>query len=183
MKQLLTGVALIAALALSAPLGAQPANPSGGNSMSMPGPSPGGPGLTPYSTGAPPPAATPSGQMPAGGRRTSGERIPAIMPETSSPPPSASNTTSATPPTHRHARAHHVASHHPSRFPNAQGNNSANELNQAELSRLQSGNFTPPPAPEMSQEAPAAVAGPMHANPTQTNRMSTGGRTTSGGQR
>ena len=40
MKYLLTGVAVIAALAFSAPVGAQPANPSGGNSMGMPGPSP-----------------------------------------------------------------------------------------------------------------------------------------------
>ena len=184
MKYLLTGVAVIAALAFSAPVGAQPANPSGGNSVGMPGPSPGGPGLTPYSTGAPPPAAAPEGRMSTGGRRTSGERNPAIMPETSSPPPSASDTTSATPPTHRHARARHVASHHPSRFPNVQGNNSANELNQAELGRLQSGNFTPPSPPEMSQEASPGSAGPMQANPSSPpNRMSTGGRATSGGQR
>ncbi len=179
-RYLWTGVAITVALAFSAPVGAQPANPSGGNSMGMPGPSSGGPGLTPYSTGAPPPSATPSGQMSTGGRRTSGERIPAIMPETSSQPPSASDTTSATPPTQRHARVHRVASHHPGRFPNVQGNNSANELNQAELSRLQSGNFTPPPAPGMPSEASPTSAGPMQANPTQTNRMSTGGRATSG---
>src|SRR5262249_8788061 len=45
-----TGVAVIAALALSAPAWAQPANPSGGNAMGLPGPNPGGPGLTPYSS-------------------------------------------------------------------------------------------------------------------------------------
>jgi hypothetical protein len=115
-KHLLGGVAVIAALALSAAVWAQPANPSG--------------------------------RMPAGGRATSGERIPAIMPEASSPPPSASNTTSATPPKHRHARASahgKVASHHPSRFPKVQGNNSANALNQAELSRLQTGSSMPRP--------------------------------------
>ena len=180
MKYLLTGVAVIAALAFSAPVGAQPANPSGGNSMGMPGPSPGGPGLTPYSTGAPPPAGTPSGRMSTGGRRTSGERIPAIMPETSSPT-SASDTTSATPPTHRHARASShgkMASHH---SPNSEGNSVATQLNQAELTRLQSGNFTPPPAPEMSSGATPAPG--MSANPNQVNRMSTGGRATSGGQR
>jgi hypothetical protein len=55
MKHLLTGVAVIAVLAISAPVWAQPANPSGGNSLGVPGPNPGGPGLTPYSTGAPPP--------------------------------------------------------------------------------------------------------------------------------
>ena len=58
-KHLLGGVAVIAALALSAPVWAQPANPSG---------------LTPDSTGAAPPAPAPSangahGRMPAGGKR------------------------------------------------------------------------------------------------------------------
>jgi hypothetical protein len=72
MKYLLTGAAVIAALAFSAPVWAQPANPSGGNSLGVPGPNPGGPGLTPYSTTAPPPEPAPSGRMPAGGRATSG---------------------------------------------------------------------------------------------------------------
>ena len=59
-EHLLSGVAVIAALALSAPAWAQPANPSGGNSMGMPGPNMGGPGLTPYSGGAPPAASPPA---------------------------------------------------------------------------------------------------------------------------
>jgi ABC-type nickel/cobalt efflux system permease component RcnA len=58
-KHVLTGVAVIAALALSAPVWAQSANPSGGNAMGLPGPNPGGPGLTPYSGGAPRPMAAP----------------------------------------------------------------------------------------------------------------------------
>lgn len=170
MRYLLTGVAVIAALAFAPPVGAQPANPAGGNAMGMPGPNPGGPGLTPYSAGPKPsgnnyipPSAPPAAMAPS-----------AAMPESSS----------ATPPHHRHAR--HMAqgkpSHHPSRFPNLQGN-VANELNQAELSRLESGNLTAPPAPpppEMSQGAPG---GSMQANPSQLNRMSTGGRATSGGPR
>ena len=41
MKHLLTGVAVVAALAFSAPVWAQPASPSGGNPMGVPGPSPG----------------------------------------------------------------------------------------------------------------------------------------------
>jgi hypothetical protein len=53
MKHLLTGVAMTAALAFAAPAWAQNPSPSGGNPMGMPGPSPGGPGLTPYSTGIP----------------------------------------------------------------------------------------------------------------------------------
>lgn len=159
MKHLLSGVAVIAALAFGVPVGAQPANPSGGNAVGLPGPNPGGPGLTPYSSGqAPPTAAT---------------------------PPS-SETTSATPPTHRHARygSHgKVASHHPSRFPNLQGNNVANELNQAELARLQSGNPTPPPASgyEMPSGAPPGTGTYPSANPNpQLNRMPAGGRPTSG---
>jgi len=164
MRYVWTGVAVIAALAFAAPVWAQPASPSGGNPMGMPGPNPGGPGLTPYSTGPNP-----------GGAALSGPRTaPSAMPES----------TSATPPSHRHG--HHMAqgkaSHHPSRFPNLQGN-VANELNQAELARLQSGNFTPPAPPEMSQGAPSESAGPTHANPSQMNRMSTGGRATSGGPR
>jgi hypothetical protein len=49
MKHLLNGVAIAAALAIAAPVWAQ--SPTGGNPMGMPGPSPGGPGLTPYSSG------------------------------------------------------------------------------------------------------------------------------------
>lgn len=170
MRYLLTGVAVVAALAFAAPVWAQAPSPSGGNAMGMPGPNPGGGGLTPYTTGPKvggsqyiPPSAPPAAMAPS-----------AAMPESSS----------ATPPSHRHARhmAHGKPSHHPSNFPNLQGN-VANELNQAELSRLQSGNFTPPAAPEMSQEAPPGSGGPMQANPNQMNRMSTGGRPTSGGPR
>ena len=134
MKHLLTGVAVIAALAFCAPVGAQPASPSGGNAMGLPGPNPGGPGLTPYTTGPGRPAAAPAPMAPA--------------PSAAMPPPAMSDTTSATPPKHRHARAssHGKAAKHAGRFPNPQGN-VANELNQAELARLQSGNFTAPPAP------------------------------------
>src|SRR6516225_717416 len=46
MKHLLTGVGMVAALALSAATWAQPTSP-GGNAVGMPGPNPGGPGLTP----------------------------------------------------------------------------------------------------------------------------------------
>jgi hypothetical protein len=63
-KHLLNGVAVIGALALSAPAWAQPANPSGGNAMGLPGPNPGGPGLTPYSGGAPHPIAAPPTSAP-----------------------------------------------------------------------------------------------------------------------
>jgi hypothetical protein len=163
MKHLLTGVAVIAALAFCAPVGAQPASPSGGNPMGMPGPNPGGPGLTPYTTGPARPSAAPAPTAPA--------------PAATMPPPAMSDTTSATPPRHRHARASSKKAHHAGRFPNPQGNNVANELNQAELARLQAGNFTPPsapPAPGMG--SPPPVGG---APGTSTGRMPAGGRTTS----
>ena len=160
MKHLLTGVAVIAALAFCAPVGAQTTSPSGGNSMGMPGPNPGGPGLTPYSTGPARPAAAPAPMPPM-------------------PPPAMSDTTSAAPPQHRHARAssHGKAAKHGGRFPNPKGNNVANELNQAELARLQSGSFSPPPPPP----------GPGMSSPTQAggaprttgNQMPAGGKTTS----
>jgi hypothetical protein len=150
MKHLLTGVAVIAALAFSAPLGAQTASPSGGNAMGVPGPNPGGPGLTPYSSGS--------------ARRTA------------APPPPMSDTASATAPKHHHAHGGShgkMASHHPSRFPNLQGDSVANQLNQTELARLQSGDFTPPPAtPSSDMGQPAATA-------PGANRMPAGGRATS----
>jgi translation initiation factor IF-2 len=158
MKHLLTSAAVMAALAFAAPAGAQA---PGGNSMGMPGPSPGGPGLTPYSTGPARPVAAPAPAAPA----------PAA---TMAPP--MSDTTSAMPPKHRHARTGShgkMASHHPSRFPNLQGNSVANELNQAELARLQSGNFTPPTPP------PGPDMGSPSAPPSSSNRMPAGGRTTS----
>jgi hypothetical protein len=127
-KHLLGGVAMIAALALSAPVWAQPANPSGGNALGLPGPNPGGPGLTPYSGGAPRP--------------------------TAAPPPSMSETTSATPPVHRHARAHHVVSTHQMLHAHGpkSGTDTTAQLNQAELARLQSG--APPMPPQMAPPPP-----------------------------
>jgi hypothetical protein len=138
---LLTSVAVVAALAFSAPVWGQ-ANPSGGNAMGTPGPNPGGPGLTPYSSGPNP-----------GGSALSGPRTApsAPMAPSAMPPSSMSDTSSAMPPKHhrasRHA-SHGKPSHHPSRFSNLQGN-VANQLNQEELQRLQAGNFPPPPPPGM----------------------------------
>jgi hypothetical protein len=74
-------------------------------------------------------------------------------PPTSAPPPSMSETTSATPPVHRHARAHHVVSTHQmlrAHGPKS-GTDTTAQLNQAELARLQAGappmGAMPPPAP------------------------------------
>ena len=148
-RHLLSGVAVIAALAFSARVGAQVINPGnanpGGNAMGMPGPNPGGPALTPYSTGAAPQAPAPSasgvhGRMPAGGKKTStrGGYIP---------PSSASDTTSATPPMHHHTRhVTHAAAHH--KMAPLTGS-TANQLNQEELARLQAGSSMPTPAAPM----------------------------------
>jgi hypothetical protein len=105
--------------------------------MGTPGPNPGGPGLTPYSTGprttaAPPPSA-PSPAM-----------APSAM-----PPSSMSDTSSAMPPKHRASRhAYHgkMAGHHRGKGPHLTGG-TANQLNQEELQRLQAGNFSNPSAP------------------------------------
>src|SRR5689334_704259 len=95
---LLSGVAVVAALARSAPVWAQSANPSGGNAMGTPGPNPGGPGLTPYSSGP-----NPGGSALSGPRGTPSTPPAAMAP--SAPPPS--DTSSAMPPSHRHTRAYH----------------------------------------------------------------------------
>jgi hypothetical protein len=115
--------------------------------VGVPGPNPGGPGLTPYSTGAPP-----SGRMPAGGRATS---EPTNIP----PTPSASDTTSAMPPKHHHARAHHVASTHQMLHAHGpkSGTDTTAQLNQAELARLQAG--APPMAPQMAPPPPPMQGG------------------------
>ena len=150
MKHLLTGVAVVAALAFAAPVWAQVINPGnanpGGNAMGMPGPNPGGPGLTPYSGGAPGPKPSGSNYIPP---RPPAAMAPAAMapaamaPATGAPMP---DSTSATPPGHRHARhaSHAKMTHHGGRATQLTGT-SANQLNQEELARLQSGNVSNPP--------------------------------------
>lgn len=152
MKHLLTSAAIAAALAISAPVWAQPANPSGGNPMGMPGPNPGGPGLTPYSSGAAP--ARPATPPPA-----------ASAPSSSSmSAPSMSDTSSATPPSRRHARkaSHGKMAGHATRHgkgPQLTGS-TANQLNQEELQRLQAGNFSNPSAPPATSMAPSMAPSP-----------------------
>jgi hypothetical protein len=142
MKHLLTGVAVVAALAFAAPVWAQPVSPSGGNPMGMPGPNPGGPGLTPYSGGAP-------GPKPSGSNYIPPSRPPAAMAPSAMAPAAGApmpDSTSATPPSHRHARhaSHAKMTHHGGKATQLTGT-SANQLNQEELARLQSGNVSNPP--------------------------------------
>lgn len=160
MKHLLTGAAMVAALAIAAPVSAQPANPSGGNSMGVPGPSPGGPGLTPYSGGARPAAAPPAAPPPSA----------AAPPPSSMSGQSMSDTSSATPPRHRHARkpSHGKMAGHATRRgkgPQLTGS-TANQLNQEELQRLQAGNFGNPSAPAYAPPPPPPQGGGMASPPS-----------------
>ncbi len=126
MKHLLNGVAIAAALAVAAPAWAQ----GGGNPMGTPGPSPGGPGLTPYSTGAAPPAAT-----------------------------------SAQPPMHRPSRARSAK-----KVPPGPGSttDTAAQLNQAELARLQAG---APPEPPPAAMSSGVLLGQRHRAATTSRRL------------
>ena len=119
-KHLLCGVAVIAALAVSAPVWAQTegGNSYGGNSMGIPGPNPGGP-------------------------ETPGTINGDLFGHTPSPPPAS---TSAMPPTHHHAHhVTHAAAHHRKMAPLTGG--TANQLNQEELAHLGSGSSMPPQDP------------------------------------
>jgi len=143
-KHLLNRVAVITALALSAPVWAQPANPSGGTAVGLPGPNPGGPALTPYSTVAP----TGRGFGP---KASGGNYVPPSAATSAGTEPSS---ISATPPKHRHAHAHHVASTHGLLHAHGpkSGTDTTAQLNQAELARLQSG--APPMPPQMAPRPP-----------------------------
>ena len=130
MKHLLCGAAVIAALAVSAPVWAQTAggNSFGGNSMGVPGPNPGGPEIP----------GTPN----AG-----------LFGHTPSPPPAS---TSTMPP--MHDRAHHVthaAAHHRKMAPLT--GDTANQLNQEELTRPQAGSSMPPSASTGTMPRPARM--------------------------
>ena len=144
MKHLLTGVAIVAALAFAAPVWAQRTGPGAGAATGT-GPGvnpPGGPGpsspLSNLPAGSPGIPGTPASQYP-------GYAPGAIPPPGMAPGPGA--TTSAEPPAHRHARAsthHHGLRAHP---PSEMTGTTASQLNQEELTRVAAGNFSMPPAP------------------------------------
>ena len=139
MKHLLSGVAIVAALAFAGPVWAQRTGPGVGAPPPN-APLPGGPGPSSPLSNLPPRVGT---QFPA-------TDLPQTAPAPAMAPgmaPGPTDTTSATPPSHRHARAstHHkgMAAHPPS----AMSGTTAAQLNQEELNRLQSGNFAMPSAP------------------------------------
>lgn len=160
MKHILIGVAAVAALAISVPLWAQPAP-----STAQPGTNTTMPAM---------PGAMPSemNRMPMGGRATSDRGTGPSSATSATAPGTAATTTGALPHqmnrmpaggratsnrgTGSSTRAHHRR-HAVESARQQSGGSGADELNRQELSQLQSG------------------------NPTTMNRMSVGGRATSGG--
>jgi hypothetical protein len=156
MKRLLTGVAVCAALAFSTPAWAQPFSP-GGNAMGVPGPNPGGPGLTPYTTGPgqAPPYYAPYYYAPYA-------RPPAQMAPPAAPP--ASTYEPSAPP------ASYSGQQRRGRAAASSADNSANQLNRQELDRLQAQNYRnfPPPGyapPPYPQQPYSPMAYPPMAYP------------------
>jgi hypothetical protein len=167
MKHLLSGVAIVAVLALAGPVWAQRTGPGataptgtgpgvlppGGLGPSSPLSNLPGPGAPGY---APPPAAAPPAGMAPG-------MAPGAM-------------TSATPPTHRHTRHHgHVAAHHTTKGMPVSGHPdfSANQMNGDELARLQGGHFDNPPAAALPYAEPSGAnpaVGPGRAQRRERNQ-------------
>jgi hypothetical protein len=151
MKHLLSGVAIVAALAFAVPASAQRSGPGPGASQTT------GPGVTP--PGGPGPS-SPLSNLPAGS--------PGLPPQAPSPYPAVGpETTSATPPSHRHAHhAHaHAIAHHTTRATPVSGNpnTSANQMNADELARLQAGNTgNPPPSALPYGQPPGGPMPPVH---------------------
>jgi hypothetical protein len=169
MKHLLSGVAIVAALAFAAPVWAQREGPGPGSATGT-GPAvnpPGGPGpsspLYNLPAGSPGIPGTPQSRYPGSPAGAASGAVPGV-PGPGVPGPGA--TTSAEPPAHRHARAstHHAGMReHP---PSAMSGSTANQLNQEELARVASGNFTPPPAPP----GPEPSAYPAQTGPGRASR-------------
>jgi hypothetical protein len=130
MKHLLSGVAIVAALAIAAPASAQRTGPGVG----APGPNqpvPGGPGPS-----------SPLSNLPASPSRDA----PYPPPPPAATAPGSPGMSSAMPPAHRPARATKGKMAAKGGGTQLTGN-VANQLNGQELARLQSGDFSMPPAP------------------------------------
>ena len=133
MKYLLSGIAIVAALAIASPVSAQGYGPGPGARTGT------GPGVTPPGGLGP---SSPLSNLPGQGA----PGYAPAQPPAAAPGMAPGDTTSAMPPAHRHARAsaHHGMKAHP---PEAMTGTTAAQLNQEELNRLQAGNFANPPAP------------------------------------
>jgi hypothetical protein len=137
MKHLLSGVAIVAALAIAAPASAQRTGPGVG----APGPNqpvPGGPGPSSPMSNLPP---SPSRDAP--------------YPPPAATAPGSPGMSSAMPPAHRPARATKgkmAAAKGGGRMPAP--DHSANQLNADELARLQAGNVSNPPPSALPYSQP-----------------------------
>jgi hypothetical protein len=165
MKYLLSSVAIVAALAMTAPVSAQRSGPgAGAGTGTGPGVNPpGGPGpsspLYNLPTGSPGIPGTPQTRYP-------GTPVQAVTPGMAPGMAPGPEATSAAPPTHRHAPHHgHVAAHHTTRATPISGNpnTSANQMNADELARLQAGNMgNPPPSALPYGQPPGGAMPPAH---------------------
>jgi hypothetical protein len=159
MKHLLTGVAIVAALAFAAPVWAQRTGPGVGAATGT------GPGVTPPGGLGP---SSPLSNLPGPGAPG---YAPPPLPSGMAPGMAPGATTSAEPPAHRHARAsthHHGLAAHP---PSEMTGSTANQLNQEELARVAAGNFSMPPAPPGAEPSAAnPEVGPGRAARRQRNQ-------------
>jgi len=166
MKYLLSSVAIVAALAITAPVSAQRSGPGpGAGTGTGPGVEPPG-GVGPSSPLSNLPGAAPGYRTPPTGTNyPSAGTAPGMAPGMA-PGPEA---TSAAPPSHRHARHHgHVAAHHTTKGIPVSGNPnmSANQMNADELARLQAGqvgNPAPSDLPYATPPASSNAVGPGRA--------------------
>jgi hypothetical protein len=153
MKHLLNGVAIAAALAIAGPVWAQQQTPNpnvnpSGNSMGMPGPNPGGPGLTPYTGGG-----------------------YATQPTTSASPP-------VHQPLHPAAHTHAMHHFHKGMAAKAaQKGDTTAALNREELARINAGNLSnpPPAAAPMTEGPPPEGAPPPQPRSGSSKYLPTGG--------
>ncbi len=161
MKYLLSSVAIVAALAIAAPVSAQRTGPGPGAATGT------GPDVNP--PGGPGPS-SPLSNLPAGSPGLPSQ-VPSAYPHPGNAPAMAPGmapgpeATSATPPTH-HARHHgHVAAHHTTKGIPVSGNpnSSANQMNADELARLQAGNTgNPSPSALPYGQPPGGAMPPAH---------------------
>jgi hypothetical protein len=142
MKHLLSGVAIVAALAMAAPASAQRTGPGTG----APGPNqpvPGGPGPS-----------SPLSNLPASPSRDA----PYPPPPPAAATPGSPGMSSAMPPAHRPARHGKMAAKGGGRTQLT--GSTANQLNADELARLQAGNFSNPPPPPPDATSSGTTRGP-----------------------
>jgi hypothetical protein len=168
MKYLLSSVAIVAALAIAAPVSAQRTGPGAA------APTGTGPGVTPPGgVGPSSPLYNLPGQNPPGYAPPAGSQGQPGQPPGGQMAPGA-QATSAAPPMHRHVRHHgHVAAHHTTKGIPVSGNPnmSANQMNADELARLQAGQLGNPPPSALPYSEPSAASADTGRGPGRQQRL------------